>query len=158
MENALPQGTGADTARADWIGILSRARADDVENLAAAHLADVDFEWLRAPHVGLVMVRGRAGGTGAQFNLGEMTVTRCSVRLPDGAVGHGYASGRSRRQAELAALLDARLQQHELQATLLEQVIEPLRKVESDRRLLASRKAAATKVEFFTMVRGDNLS
>ena len=105
-----------------------------------------------------VMVRGRAGGTGAQFNLGEMTVTRCSVRLPDGAVGHGYASGRSRRQAELAALLDARLQQHELQATLLEQVIEPLRKVESDRRLLASRKAAATKVEFFTMVRGDNLS
>ena len=32
------------------------------------------------------MVRGRVGGTGAPFNLGEMSVTRCSVRLADGSL------------------------------------------------------------------------
>ena len=56
------------------------------------------------------MARGRPGGDGAPFNLGEMTVTRCTVRLEDGTVGHAYVAGRDMRQAELAAVLDAVLQ------------------------------------------------
>lgn len=156
METKQTAAVTPDAARAAWIGVLARARADDVEALAAPLVGDASFEWLRAPHVGLVMVRGRAGGTGAQFNLGEMTVTRCSVRLADGAIGHGYVQGRNRRHAQLAALMDAGLQDDGRQVSLLAAVIEPLRARESERRDSASRKAAATKVEFFTMVRGDN--
>ncbi len=68
---------------------------------------------MRGPEGGLVMVRGRAGGGGAPFNLGEMTVTRCTVRLGSGLVGHAYVAGREPRRAELAALVDALMQDPE---------------------------------------------
>ncbi|TIV77615.1 MAG: phosphonate C-P lyase system protein PhnG, partial [Mesorhizobium sp.] len=97
--------------RSDWLGILSRSVSSELEALAADLATGEAFEWLRSPDVGLVMVRGRAGGTGNVFNLGEMTITRASVRLEDGTVGHGYVQGRSKRQAELAAIIDALLQQ-----------------------------------------------
>lgn len=143
-------------SRAEWLGVLSRAKPEDVTALVAPVVSNLAFDWLRRPHAGLVMVRGRAGGTGALFNLGEMTLTRCTVRLADGIIGHGYAQGRSLRQAECAALLDALLQHDERRSELLARVIAPLRARETERRLARSRKAAATKVEFFTMVRGEN--
>ena len=65
------------------------------------------------------MVRGRAGGGGAPFNLGEMTATRCTVRTDGGFVGHAYVAGRDERLAELAALVDALLQDPDAQAALL---------------------------------------
>ena len=101
------------------------------------------------------MVRGRAGGTGNPFNLGEMTVTRCALRLPGGPVGQAYVQGRDTRHAELAARLDALLQTDEA-PRLLSQVIEPLQALEAARRRERSRKAASSKVEFFTMVRGED--
>ena len=52
-------------------------------------------EWLRRPEIGPVMVRGRTGATGLAFNMGEMTVTRCSLRLQGGVVGHGFVQGRA---------------------------------------------------------------
>jgi alpha-D-ribose 1-methylphosphonate 5-triphosphate synthase subunit PhnG len=98
------------------------------------------------------MLRGRAGGDGAAFNLGEMTVTRCSVRLTDGgAIGHAYVAGRDSRQAELAAALDAALQVPALRPTLLREVIAPLAAAQAARAEEAARKAAATRVEFFTL-------
>ncbi len=57
-------------------------------------------EDLREPENGLVMVRGRIGGDGAPFNLGEATVSRAAVRLATGEVGFGYALGRDRRKAQ----------------------------------------------------------
>jgi alpha-D-ribose 1-methylphosphonate 5-triphosphate synthase subunit PhnG len=96
------------------------------------------------------MVRGRAGGDGAPFNLGEMTVTRCAVRLGD-AVGHAYVAGRDKRQAELAALVDAALQDPSRHAALMDAVIAPLAARQQAERETEARKAAATRVEFFTM-------
>ncbi|MDK1494596.1 phosphonate C-P lyase system protein PhnG [Sinorhizobium sp. 7-81] len=142
--------------RSDWLGILSRSIGGELEALATDLTSGLAFEWLRAPHVGLVMVRGRAGGTGNVFNLGEMTVTRASVRLEDGTVGHGYAHGRDQRQAELAAIVDALLQLPDRHDEIMAKVIAPLRQKAEARRLEQSRKAAATKVEFFTLVRGEN--
>ncbi|MGX5805573.1 phosphonate C-P lyase system protein PhnG [Bradyrhizobium sp. Arg314] len=142
--------------RADWLGILSRSHAGELEALAADAVTGITFEWLRQPHVGLVMVRGRAGGTGQVFNLGEMTVARASVRLADGTVGHGYVQGRDKRQAQLAAIVDALLQQPDRHEQIMENVIEPLRQSERTRRMEKRRKTASTKVEFFTMVRGEN--
>ncbi|HTJ55998.1 MAG TPA: phosphonate C-P lyase system protein PhnG [Devosiaceae bacterium] len=142
--------------RANWLGILARARRADIEAVWPAHADPLEFEWLRKPQPGLVMVRGRAGGTGNAFNLGEMTVTRCALRLADGTVGQGYVQGRDRKHSELAARLDALLQLEAHRDGLLAQVIEPLRRTEEERRLERSRKAASTKVEFFTLVRGAN--
>ena len=97
------------------------------------------------------MVRGRAGGGGAPFNLGEMTATRCTVRTDTGFVGHAYVAGRNERLAELAALADALLQDPARQARLLDDVVEPLAAAQQARRDSVAAKAAATRVQFFAM-------
>jgi alpha-D-ribose 1-methylphosphonate 5-triphosphate synthase subunit PhnG len=97
------------------------------------------------------MLRGRAGGGGAAFNLGEMTVTRCTVRVADGHVGHAYVAGRDARQAELAALLDAALQDPARHDALQAMVIAPLAARQRAARDGIARRAAATRVDFFTM-------
>ena len=133
------------------MGVLARADAASI----LARLAEVPalpaHARQRGPETGLVMTRGRQGGDGAPFNLGEMTVTRCSVRLADGTVGHAYVAGRDARQAELAALLDAALQDPSRRAPLLAAVIEPLAAEQAARAEREAAKAAATRVEFFTM-------
>ncbi len=106
---------------------------------------------LRGPESGLVMVRGRAGGGGAPFNLGEMTVTRCTVRTDGGQIGHAYVAGRDERQAELAAAVDAMLQEPSLRSLLETIVIEPLAAAQAARRAAVAGRAAATRVEFFAM-------
>lgn len=134
--------------------------------LAQAPVGEVEAHWrtvvnpppyrmLRWPETGLVMVRGRAGGTGTRFNLGEMTVTRCAVQLEDGAVGLGYVRGRDRRHAELIALFDAMLQDPARREALERAVVTPLAAAQAARRLAAAERVAPSRVEFFTMVRGD---
>jgi alpha-D-ribose 1-methylphosphonate 5-triphosphate synthase subunit PhnG len=113
------------------------------------------YTWLRAPEVGSVMVRGRAGGTGAPFNLGEMTVTRCALKLGNGTVGNGYVQGRRKACAEAAALVDALMQTGHAEA-LRTAVLSVLEAEEDSRRATRAAKAAATKVDFFTMVRGED--
>jgi alpha-D-ribose 1-methylphosphonate 5-triphosphate synthase subunit PhnG len=99
------------------------------------------------------MVRGRAGGTGDKFNLGEMTITRCALRLESGVVGIAYVQGRSHRKAEIAALADALLQQGANHSQVQAELIEPLRvRLEAEAARM-QRKAQATRVEFFTLAR-----
>lgn len=139
-------------SRADNLGLLARASASRV----AALLPDLPgHQVLRAPEIGTVMVRGRAGGTGAPFNLGETTVTRASVQLSCGTVGHGYVQGRSRDHALRAAAIDALLQT-DAAPRIAAEVIAPLRAEEAARRSDRASRAAATRVEFFTLVRGED--
>ncbi len=138
--------------RRDWMGILARAAADRLAGLMPDLPA---HELLRGPEIGAVMLRGRVGGSGAPFNLGEMTVTRCSLRLADGSVGHGQVQGRDRGHALRAAAVDALMQGPEAAATRA-QVLDPLAADEAARRAARAARAAATRVEFFTLVRGDN--
>ncbi|WP_377193283.1 phosphonate C-P lyase system protein PhnG [Ruegeria meonggei] len=144
----------AHAARQEWMGLLARAPGQMLMELWGAYEAQPAFEWLRSPEVGGVMVRGRTGATGAPFNLGEMTVTRCSLVLGDGTVGHGYVQGRSKPKAQTAALIDA-LMQTTAADDLHARVIGPLRQQMQDAKTSRAAKAAATKVEFFTMVRGE---
>jgi alpha-D-ribose 1-methylphosphonate 5-triphosphate synthase subunit PhnG len=102
------------------------------------------------------MIRGRTGATGAPFNLGEMTVTRCAVRLEDGTVGHAYVSGRDPDKARTAALLDALLLRGQDAGRIDALVLTPLEQAELERRQSQAAKSAATKVEFFTMVRSEH--
>lgn len=101
------------------------------------------------------MVRGRMGATGAAFNVGEATVTRCAVKLGDGLEGHAYVLGRNGAHARTAAICDALLQRPEMRGLLVAGVLVPLEQKLLERHMSTAAKAAATKVDFFTMVRGD---
>ena len=112
-------------------------------------------EDLREPENGLVMLRGRIGGDGAPFNLGEATVSRAAVRLSSGEVGFGYALGRDREKARLIALCDAMVQSAELAGAIETQVVAPLRAAMIEKRNRKATEAAATRVDFYTLVRGE---
>lgn len=144
-----------DAARGRWMGLLARAPLATLEAWAARQTEKLagGVTWLREPETGLVMVRARAGGTGDKFNLGEMTLTRCALRLASGGVGVSYVQGRSRRKAEIAALADALLQEFSLHEKIQRDLIEPLRlRLEADAARM-QRRAQATRVEFFTLAR-----
>lgn len=139
-------------ARQARMGLLARACP---ARLAALLSDPPASEWLRKPEVGSVMVRGRTGAVGAPFNLGEMSVTRCSLQLADGRVGHAYVQGRDKDHATRAALVDALMQGAEA-AQIDAAVLAPLAAEEAARRTARAARAAATKVEFFTMLRGED--
>jgi alpha-D-ribose 1-methylphosphonate 5-triphosphate synthase subunit PhnG len=139
-------------ARKTWMATLSKA---DPARLAALMPHLPPHAILRQPEIGAVMVRGRVGGTGAAFNLGEMTVTRCVLRLATGETGHAYVQGRSKSKARQAALVDA-LMQGPRAAAVRAAVLDPLAEALAEAARTRAAKAAATKVEFFTMVRGDD--
>ncbi len=142
----------AHLSRPFWMGVLARASSSEV----AALLGPLPpYEMIKRPETGTVMVEGRAGGGGRRFNVGEATMTRCVVRLPDGTMGFSYALGRDRKKAEQAAVIDALLQGNGEEKGALLRHIDRLANDQKERRELASRKAAATKVNFFTLVRGD---
>jgi alpha-D-ribose 1-methylphosphonate 5-triphosphate synthase subunit PhnG len=141
-------------ARQQWMSVLAQASVDDLEGAWRRLGAPPSYRLLRRPEVGLVMVRGRAGGSGRRFNLGEMTVTRCTVEL-EGRLGHAYVGGRDRRHAELAAVFDALLLDDGRRPTLEASLIAPLAAAQAERQRLAAARSAGTRVEFFTMVRGD---
>ncbi|MEI6159504.1 MAG: phosphonate C-P lyase system protein PhnG [Roseococcus sp.] len=140
--------------RPEWMAILARASAEELQGLLSPLASLPSHRVIRGPEIGLTMLRGRAGGDGAAFNLGEATVTRCSVTLEDGTLGHCWRLGRDRRAAELAALLDACLQRpewQEWQELLLTEVVMPLRQSQQAAAELTARRAAATEVRFATL-------
>lgn len=133
---------------------LARAGLAEVEAVLAEAPAIPNFNVLKRPETGTIMVEGRAGGAGRRFNLGEATMTRCAIRLDDGTLGFSYALGRDTAKAQKAAVLDALLQKEGPDGPLHRAMLR-LDERQKQARAQASRKAAATKVEFFTMVRGE---
>jgi len=141
--------------RRTWMGLLAKAEPGRVADLLDQAGLRPEFQWLRRPETGSVMVQGRTGGTGAPFNLGEMTVTRCALTLACGTVGHAYIQGRNKADAKAAALVDALMQTG--QATEIQtSVLDPLQAEADNRRATRAARAAATKVDFFTLVRGED--
>ena len=141
--------------RQRWLAVLARASRTELEK-AVVLLGDLPpVEPVRPAESGMVMLRGRVGGTGDAFNLGEASVTRCALRVGTGALGVGYALGRDRRKAELIAVFDALLQDDARRADISREVVEPLARQQLEEQAAASRAAAASKVEFFTFARGD---
>jgi len=161
--SASPSSAVPSSTRRAWMAVLARTPRADLEAAFEHLLQDLPtpaYDWLRPPEIGLAMVRGRIGGSGDPFNLGEATVTRATLRLRtnDGAnatVGVACHLGRDRRRAELAALADALLQMPEHHERLHRQLIEPFATRQHAHRAQRQQDAASTRVEFFTMVRGD---
>jgi alpha-D-ribose 1-methylphosphonate 5-triphosphate synthase subunit PhnG len=147
--------------RKEWMALLARAPLPLLEDGLAGHV-DAPTQWLRPPQTGLMMVQGRAGATGERFNLGEVSVTRCTLRLQatgvgagagDAQVGTAYVLGRSHAQARLAALADALLQDTMYYPTLEHRLLVPLREHLRHQSAERQMRAASTKVEFFTVAR-----
>jgi alpha-D-ribose 1-methylphosphonate 5-triphosphate synthase subunit PhnG len=142
----------APAIRKRWMALLATALPARLATLVPEL---PNHEMLRAPEIGTVMVQGRMGGTGGAFHLGEMTVTRCSLRLDCGTVGHGYVQGRDKVHAQRVAIVDAWMQTP-LADQIQREVLNVLEAEAARRQEEQARKSAATKVDFFTMVRGED--
>ena len=135
---------------------LAQASGDDIARLWNEAGLPSEAELLRGPETGLVTVRGRIGGGGAPFNVGEATVTRATVRLPSGQVGHCYTLGRDRKKAKLAAIADALWQDPAQRKTVETTAGRAAAAAQGEAREKRRAETAATKVDFFTMVRGED--
>ena len=155
MSSSLPRNDDpAQKRRQAAMAVLAHTDAAEIAQRLAP-LALPSHDNLREPENGLVMVRGRIGGDGAPFNLGEATVSRAAVRLATGEVGFGYTLGRDRTKAELIALCDALIQTNEYSEAIETQVIAPLLAQMIGERRRKAEETAATRVDFYTLVRGE---
>jgi alpha-D-ribose 1-methylphosphonate 5-triphosphate synthase subunit PhnG len=143
------------SARQAWLAVLARATLAQLESRVPAAIELPPLQQVRPPEIGMVMLRGRVGGTGNPFNLGEASVVRCAVRLGTGPLGVSYALGRDKRRAELAALFDALLQDPQHHDDLQRALIAPLALAQAQTRAQRQHDVADSKVEFFTFVRGE---
>jgi alpha-D-ribose 1-methylphosphonate 5-triphosphate synthase subunit PhnG len=144
--------SSSDGVRAAAMRLFALAPWVLLDELTRNH-AETSHETLRGPETGLIMLQGRMGATGDAFNFGEATVTRHAVRLPSGVEGHSYILGRNADHAERAALCDALFQSA---PDLMTHVLDILKQHLQTSHQLHATKAAATRVDFFTMVRGDD--
>lgn len=148
--------TAKDAAeRQKAMGRLAKASRAELQAAFEALENKPAVQPVRGPETGLVMVRGRIGGGGAPFNLGEATVTRASIRLEDGTVGHGQSLGTDGAKARLAAIFDALFQQPARKADV-DMLLETIAARVAEEDAAKARQTAATRVDFFTMVRGED--
>lgn len=141
-------------ARQQWMYALAHARRAELE-IFETQLKEAPYQIIRAPETGMAMVRGRMGASGAPFNVGEMTVTRCVVKNAENCTGYSYVAGRDKKHAELAALADACLQTR-CPPAWLNGMIKTLNTQRQLRRIAREKETASTQVKFFTLVRGEN--
>jgi alpha-D-ribose 1-methylphosphonate 5-triphosphate synthase subunit PhnG len=146
--------TSEQKRRQTAMSVLAHAEAAELAGCLAA-MTLPPHQNLREPENGLVMVRGRIGGDGAAFNLGEATVSRAAVRLASGEVGFGYVLGRDKRKAQMIALCDALIQSGDHADALESKVLAPLRASMISERDRKAAETAATRVNFYTLVRGE---
>lgn len=149
METAIEQ-------RRERLSVLACAKTKSLVSRWKTLGLDPAFTMVRAPQTGIVGLRGRIGGGGEAFNFGEATITRATVKLDNGAIGHAYALGRDETKAKISAVIDA-LCLDDLRANEIDrEIIAPLKAEIDERDTQRAAETAATKVDFFTMARGDN--
>lgn len=143
-----------DLRRQAALNVLAASDANELRRLWDGRTEKPEVHPVRGPETGLVMLRGRTGGGGAPFNLGEATVTRATVRLATGEIGHGYCLGRDHHKSRTIAILDALFQREP--EWVEAEVLAPLRAAALAADAKRRAETAATKVDFFTMVRGED--
>lgn len=142
--------------RQKLLSTLARSELKDIQQHWQDSIENYQFEKIRPVETGMVMAVARAGAGGEPFNLGEVTVSRCALRLPSGETGVGYVCGRNTRHAEHIALLDALAQTRQQRDLIFSRVIQPLQRILQQKKMQQQAQTDKTKVEFFTMVRGES--
>ena len=146
----------AQTQRQEWMAAFALADLAQMHEAWEGLSAHPKYRIVRGPETGLVMVRARTGNTGQRFNLGEMTVTRCSVGLENGVMGHAWIAGITPDHARLAALFDALMQIPERAEALKSTLVEPLRNARHAHLARRQAEVMPSRVDFFTLVRGED--
>lgn len=144
------------TRRQRWLSVLAFSPVAELEKRWHALNLHPQYALLRAAEIALTRLQARMGGTGKRFVLGDMTITRAVVRLADGTCGYSYVAGRDKAHAERCAVIDALLQQAENHDRLQEHLIISLAAQRAELCEQRAREIASSKVDFFTLVRGDN--
>ncbi|WP_027695944.1 phosphonate C-P lyase system protein PhnG [Vibrio litoralis] len=142
--------------RQQWMSALATADFEQLSELWKSQSFTPNYQLIRAPEIGLAQVQARMGGTGNRFNVTDVTVTRCVVKLESGDLGYSYLSGRNKPHAELAAVIDGLMQSETYQQELMMSVIEPLQTTRAQKHQLRQQQVAISKVDFFTLVRGED--
>jgi len=143
------------SARAHWLSVLANAAFPELEMQWRKRVPLApSYVWLKKPEHGAVLVRGRAGREGGQFNLGEMTVTRCSLQLADGRIGIAYVPGRNKRHAAIAAQVDALLQGSDNLAGAARIIVDVLSDSFARNRAEIAARTRETAVDFTMVVGG----
>lgn len=141
--------------RQRWMSVLAHCRPEEL----LAHWQPLNlspqYERIRAAETGLTQLQGRMGGTGKRFVMGDMTITRAVVQTDSGVYGYSYVAGRNKPHAELCAVIDALLQMQGMDELLHKRVIAPLAALQQERRQQRAREVASSRVDFFTLVRGE---
>lgn len=137
------------------LGILAQSDMPAILECWSALNINPECELVRGPETGLIALRGRMGGGGAAFNFGEAIVTRATVKLSNGSIGHAAALGRDPGKAKLSAIIDAVAQDSAMKTEITSKIIDPLAEKITSRDVRRASETAATKVDFFTLVRGD---
>ena len=142
--------------RRERLAVLARTEALEINRLWEKLGIDVNFRRLKGPVSGLIALHGRIGGGGDPFQFGEATLSRAVIELETGEIGYGQALGRDLAKVERCAVIDALAQNPEHAHQIETELIAPLRDqlIEADDS--AREKVAATKVDFFTLVRGED--
>ena len=153
MSSSQSADASSPARRQRWLSVLAKAPPGRLSALWDGLGPVPTYTLLRRPETGLVMVKGRISGSGAPFCTGEMTATRAAVRLATGEVGIGYVGGRSARHAEIAAAVDALGQRADWRDRLEAAILAPLEAEAANRHRAIAARAAATKVDFFTVAR-----
>ncbi|WP_233961731.1 phosphonate C-P lyase system protein PhnG [Pectobacterium versatile] len=144
------------TRRQHWLSVLAFSPVVELEKRWQTLNLHPQYALLRSTEIGLTRLQARMGGTGKRFVLGDMTITRAVVRLADGTCGYSYVAGRDKTHAERCAVIDALLQLPESHDRLQEHLIKPLAAQRVALCEQRAREIASSKVDFFTLVRGDN--
>lgn len=152
----MNEPTEIQEARKRAAGLLARATVEELLKCWSALDTKPHVDKVRGPETGLVMVRGKIGGGGSPFHLGEATVTRATVKLGSGTIGHAHALGTSRKQAWYAAIADALWQEETTRPLVEREVLSVVASRIEKRKANANQQTAATRVDFFTMLRGDD--
>lgn len=139
-----------------WMSALAAAGPVLLEQGWQALEPKPAYRLLRPVEIGMALLRGRIGGAGAAFNLGEATITRAAAALDTGERGLAYLLGRRPREAELAALFHALLQDSDRRAFVEERVVRPAEAAREARADAERAAVAPTRIDFSTMVRGDD--
>ncbi|MGF1718717.1 phosphonate C-P lyase system protein PhnG [Vibrio kyushuensis] len=146
----------AATKRQHWMSVLAKSQYSELKGRWEELNLTPDYAMVRQPEIGLAQVRARMGSTGRQFNIGDTTITRAVVKLDSGELGYSYLQGRNKSHAEIAAVIDALMQMPQHEESLSTQLIEPLAALKKQQHSLRAKDVASSKVDFFTLVRGED--
>jgi alpha-D-ribose 1-methylphosphonate 5-triphosphate synthase subunit PhnG len=143
-------------ARQAALAILALVKRDALETAIGTYWPKLSVRDLKPAETGLVMLRGRIGGDGAPFNVGEATVSRAVIELGNGKRGFGHVLGRDCERARLVAIADALWQSEDSRSQVDIHILAPARATIATEKQKRASEAAATKVDFFTLVRGED--